>query len=61
MTKITYRPLPPLEVLDELFEIDKTSPSGLRRKKDRFLQCQGRRRGWLLHAKRSLLDSGDYA
>lgn len=33
MTKLAYRPLPPLEVLDELFEIDETSPSGLRRKK----------------------------
>jgi hypothetical protein len=33
MTKLAYRPLPPLNFLDELFEIDETSPSGLRRKK----------------------------
>lgn len=33
MAKLARRPLPPLEFLDELFEIDETSPSGLRRKK----------------------------
>jgi hypothetical protein len=33
MTKLAYRPLPPLEFLDDLFEVDETSPSGLRRKK----------------------------
>ena len=31
MTTVTRLPLPPLELLDELFEIDETSPSGLRR------------------------------
>lgn len=31
MTSLACRPLPPLEFLDELFEIDETSPSGLRR------------------------------
>ncbi len=31
MTRLARRPLPPLEFLDELFEIDETSPSGLRR------------------------------
>jgi hypothetical protein len=31
MTTLTCRPLPPLEYLNELFEIDETSPSGLRR------------------------------
>ena len=33
MTSLACRPLPPLEFLDELFEIDETSPSGLRRVK----------------------------
>lgn len=33
MAKLARRPLPPLEVLDELFEVDETSPSGLRRRK----------------------------
>jgi hypothetical protein len=33
MAKLARRPLPPLELLDELFEVDETSPSGLRRKK----------------------------
>lgn len=31
MTSLACRPLPPLEFLDELFEVDETSPSGLRR------------------------------
>jgi hypothetical protein len=30
MSKLTYNPLPPLELLQELFEISETSPSGLR-------------------------------
>ena len=30
MTKITHKPLPPLELLQEIFEISETSPSGLR-------------------------------
>lgn len=33
MAKLTRRPLPPLSLLDELFSVDETSPSGLRRKK----------------------------
>ena len=31
MTSLACRPLPPLEFLDELFKVDETSPSGLRR------------------------------
>ena len=30
MAKLAYKPLPPLELLQELFEISETSPSGLR-------------------------------
>jgi hypothetical protein len=33
MTRLTRRALPPLEFLNELFTVDETSPSGLRRKK----------------------------
>lgn len=33
MAKLTRRPLPPLDFLRELFTVDETSPSGLRRKK----------------------------
>jgi len=35
MAKITHLPLPPLELLQELFEISETSPSGLRWKTSR--------------------------
>lgn len=33
MAKLTRRPLPPLDYLHQLFLVDETSPSGLRRKK----------------------------
>ena len=35
MSKLAYKPLPPLELLQELFEISETSPSGLRWKTPR--------------------------
>lgn len=40
MAKLARRPLPPLELLDELFEIDETSPSGLRRKTTRSVNAR---------------------
>jgi hypothetical protein len=40
MAKLARRPLPPLELLDELFEIDETSPSGLRRKATRSVNAR---------------------
>lgn len=40
MAKLARRPLPPLSFLDELFEVDETSPSGLRRIKTTSANAQ---------------------
>lgn len=40
MAKLTRRPLPPLDYLRELFVVDETSPSGLRRNKTVSVNAQ---------------------
>ena len=40
MTKLARRALPPLDFLHELFSVDETSPSGLRRKKTVSINAQ---------------------
>ena len=63
MTKLPHRPLPPLELLQELFEISETSPSGLRWKISRTNhikpgQVAGSNRGdgyWLIGIKTETL------